>query len=85
MAVMKAKMKVSSVQRTEYGEELEMQPVYKSEGYGEDGLDEDNTYARFTPQGKVTLMITNPALLGKFNPGEKYYLEFTKVEASVAV
>lgn len=80
---MRAKMKVSAVNRTEYGEELKMSPVCRSEGYGEDGLDEDNTYAKFTPSGEMTLLITNPALFGEFNPGDKYYLDFTKVEAPV--
>ena len=85
MADMRAKMKVSAVNRTEYGEELKMTPVCKSGSYGEDGLDEDNTFAKFTPSGEMTLLITNPALFGQFNPGDRYYLDFTKVESPVTV
>ena len=79
MPDMRAKMKVNTVKRTEYGEELFMNPVCKNGGYPEDGLDEDNTYAKFTPSGELKLMIANPALFGEFNPGEIYYVDFTKV------
>lgn len=80
MPEMRAKFKINEVKRTEYGEQLKMNPVCKSGSYGEDGLDEDNTYAKFTPSGELTLMVSNPALFGKFNPGEAYYLDFIKVE-----
>lgn len=78
---MRAKMKITSVTRLEYGaEQVCMVAVYREGGYGEDGLDEDNTFAKFTPSGKLELTITNPALYGKLNPGEKYYIDFTKAE-----
>ncbi len=80
MAGMRAKMIINQVKRTEHCEELSMAPVCKPSGYGEDGLDEDNTYAKFSPSGQLTLTVANPALFGKFNPGEKYYIDFIKVE-----
>lgn len=40
--------------------------------------DENNTYAKFSPSGMLSLTIANPTLLGKFNEGESYYLDFTK-------
>lgn len=48
--------------------------------YPTDGSDEDNTYAKFSPAGELTLTIANPALLGKIEPGTKFYLDFIKVE-----
>lgn len=80
MTAMRAKMKVNSVIKTEYGEKLEFTAVPKSTSYPEDGSDEDNTYAKFSPSGTVTLQVANPALFGKFIPGEKYYIDFTKAE-----
>ena len=77
---MRAKMNVTMVKRTEHCEELVMAPVCKREGYDESGLDEDNTFAKFSPSGQLTLTVANPALFGKINPGEKYYLDFTLAE-----
>lgn len=59
-----------------------MQPVCKSGGYPADGSDEDNTFAKFSPSGSLELLIANPALIGTFTPGDAYYLDFMKVEAS---
>lgn len=77
---MRAKMKVSEVIRRDGGETLKMHPVCKPGGYEADGLDEDNTFAKFSPGGSLELMVANPALIGQFNPGDTYYLDFTKVE-----
>ncbi len=77
---MRAKMVIREVTRLENVEQLVMKPVCKSGGYPQDGLDEDNTFAKFSPAGELKLTVANPALFGKFNPGEKYYLDFTKVE-----
>jgi hypothetical protein len=48
--------------------------------YPEDGSDEDNTYAKFSPSGVLSLTVANPALIGKFEVGEKYYLDFHRVD-----
>ena len=77
---MRAKMKIESIQCREGCEILKMNAVCKNGAYPEDGSDEDNTFAKFTPTASLEIHITNPDLLGKFNPGEKYYLDFTKVE-----
>jgi hypothetical protein len=61
-------------------ERISFLAVAKSTGYGADGLDEDNTYARYSPQGNMSLTVANPALLGKFTIGEKFYLDFTPAE-----
>lgn len=80
MADMRAKMVINEVKRYEHSEQLSMSAVPKPNGYDTDGLDEDNTFAKFSPSGQLTLTVANPALFGKFNPGEKYYLDFTKAD-----
>lgn len=81
---MRAKFRIGSIQRQGSGaqaqEIITMHAVSKSSPYGEDGLDEDNTYARYSPAGSLSLTVANPALIGKFNPGETYYLDFTPVD-----
>ena len=80
MNTMRAKMKVQEVIRRDGHEQLKMLPVVKSGGYPADGTDEDNTFAKFSPSGCLDLTITNPALIGRFNPGDTYYVAFEKVE-----
>lgn len=77
---MRAKMKLNEVNRTEYGEELKFSAVSKDGPYPDDGSDEDNTFAKFSPTAECTIQCHNPDLFGKFNPGEKYYVDFTKAE-----
>jgi len=73
-------MYVGSVTRTEQGEEIKMSAVTGKPGVG-DEPSEDNTYSKYTPSASLTINVTNPALFGKINPGERYYLDFTKAEA----
>ncbi|WP_374961019.1 hypothetical protein [Spongiibacter tropicus] len=80
MPLMRAKMKVDRVERFEESETLHMSAVCKPEGYPESGLDEDNTFATFTPSADLTIHINNPALVGKVKEGDAYYLDFTKAE-----
>jgi hypothetical protein len=70
---MRGKFKIDEVTRTDYAEKLKF-----SAGYGGDKNSEDNTYSAATPTGSIELSITNKALWGKFNPGEKYYIDFTR-------
>jgi hypothetical protein len=78
--VMRAKMKVESVQRFEGREVLKMHAVAKSSGYPDDGSDEDNTFAKFTPGANLEMTISNPTLHGQFSPGQKFYVDFTAAE-----
>ena len=78
MPAMRAKFKITKVEQYEGSERLEMTAVAKSGSYPEDGSDEDNTYAKFSPSGSLMLTIANPALTGKFKPGQKFYLDFTE-------
>ena len=84
MPVMRAKMQVQSI--TKYPtdgtpttqENLSMSCVAKSGAYPEDGSDEDNSFARWTPSGSLSISIQNPNLFGKFTVGQKFYLDFTE-------
>lgn len=60
-------------------ETLYFNPVAASK-YPADGSDENNTFAKFSPSGMLSLTVANPALIGKFTEGEEYYLDFTKAE-----
>lgn len=77
---MRAKLRVSKVELFEGSDRVTMNAVCRSEGYPEDGSDEDNTFARFTPDAELSMAITNPDLLSKIRPGELYYVDFTPVE-----
>lgn len=58
-------------------------PVAAS-GYPADGSDENNTYAKWSPSGKLELTIVNPALSNQVKEGDTFYVDFTKVEAPAA-
>ena len=73
-ASMRAKFVINSIERsgtTEYpSETLKMSAVTN-------GTPEDNTFSKFTPSASLSLTVNNPTLLGQFNPGEKFYVDFT--------
>ncbi|MEW9586257.1 hypothetical protein [Paraburkholderia sp. DGU8] len=60
-------------------ETLTMHAVCKSTPYGDDGLDEDNTFAKWSPGANLSINIANPELWGKFKVGDKFYVDFTSV------
>lgn len=60
-----------------YSESLEMMAVGPKGGYPDDGKDENNSYAFWSPQANFTITIANPALWGKFSVGQEYYADFT--------
>ena len=78
MTTMRAKFLILSVERFAGGtEKVKFTAVPKSSGYPADGSDEDNTYAKFSPSASCEIHIANPALQGKFEPGQKFYVDFT--------
>jgi len=80
--LMRAKMKVNSVDAWGNAEILTMQAVCKPDGYDDDGSDEDNTFARFTPSACLEMVIMNPGLVGKIEVGQVFYVDFTPVNDS---
>ena len=56
---MRAKMIVNEVRRFAGGDAITCAAVGPKGSYPADGSDEDNTYAKFSPQGALTLTIVN--------------------------
>lgn len=79
MSNMRAKFQISSIQQFEHSEKLNFYAV-ASKGYPADGSDEDNTYAKFSPQADCSITIANPAMIGTFKVGQKFYVDFTEAE-----
>jgi len=81
MPKMRAKMQITSIEQFNGSEKLKLCAVSKGGAYPEDGSDEDNTYAKFSPSANLEILIANPALIGQFKPGQKFYLDFIEAEA----
>jgi hypothetical protein len=80
---MRAKLQISQITKFQSGnEQLKFHGV-PAAVYKPDGMDEDNTYAKFSPSVELSITIANPALLGKFAPGDKFYVDFTPVPVAV--
>ena len=63
-----------------HSENLQFIGVSKSEGYGADGLDDDNTFAKWTPSLDLRMCVNNPALHEMFKAGDVFYLNFVKAK-----
>lgn len=83
---MRAKFRVSSVNppSVAISEGVTMAPSQTitaypvaANGYPADGGDENNSYAKWSPSGSLTLSITNPALSNRIKEGDTFYLDFT--------
>lgn len=82
--MMRAKVRCNQV--TDYGmnqQKVLFNPVAKKDAYPADGTDEDNTFAKWSPAGEITLTITNPALYGKIKPGQVFYVDFTLIPEEI--
>lgn len=79
MKKMRAKLIVSSVMPSHNNTEVLMMTGVAASRYPEDGSDEDNTYAKFSPSATFHLHLANPALVGTFNVGDVFYVDFTPV------
>lgn len=79
-AFMRAKLQISHIEQFGESERLHFHGV-AAKAYPADGSDEDNTFAKFSPSVELKITIANPALVGKFKPGEKFYLDFTPADA----
>lgn len=76
---MRAKMYVNKVERG-VGVDHTICNAVTSAPFDKDGISDDNTYAKYSPSGSLELSIANPVLLGKIEPGTKFYLDFTVAE-----
>lgn len=81
MSTMRAKMQVVDIEPlNDEHEVLHFIAVGKNEEYSEDGLDENNTFAKFTPSAELSMMVANPNLIGTFEVGQNFYVDFVKVD-----
>lgn len=76
---MRAKMKCSVVEPCGEGEILRFHAVSRNDSYPNDGSDENNTYAKFSPSADLNINVQNPALKGKIAQGDTFYVDFTPV------
>ena len=76
--MMRAKMVVEDVKPQGDSEAISFRAVGPSGSYPEDGSDENNSYARWTPSAELKMTISNPALIGKLKVGQTYYVDFTE-------
>jgi hypothetical protein len=81
MKAMRCKVEITNVEGQGTGyETIHARPVARREGYPHDGSDEDNTFARFSPSGEFSLCIANPELHGVYQPGQRFYVDWTPIE-----
>lgn len=75
---MRAKLVITTVTQHEHqAETLKFRGVCAN-SYPADGLDENNTFAKFSPSVSLEMTVTNPALIGKYKPGQTFYVDFTE-------
>ena len=80
-AKMRAKCRVTQIIRFgSGGEELRFSFPAKDGGYPADGSDEDQSFSTWTPSASLAMTIKNPALVGTFEVGDTFYLDFTPVD-----
>lgn len=83
MAEVIAKFKVSAIEIYEQppkSHKVKLYPVYPAKN--DPNWDENKKFHEATPSGSCEMFITNPAVFGIFNPGDEFYVEFTKVVKS---
>lgn len=77
---MKAKFEVKEVTENEDGSENLSMRAVSEQPFDAEGVSDDNSFARYTPSGELTMLVNNPNLKGKIVVGEKYYLTFEKAD-----
>ena len=76
---MRAKLRLHQVSKINDTTEVLRFHAVAASRYPEDGSDEDNTYAKYSPSAHLEIHVANPALVGQFAEGETYYVDFTPV------
>jgi hypothetical protein len=87
MTTMRAKVVVQTVTPNfntadlggkKYSETIRFAGVCKDGPYPEDGRDENNSFALWSPYVNYEMSITNPDLWDKFTVGQMFYVDFTE-------
>ena len=78
----RCKFKVVSVLMTgkEYGTEDKSAETITLSTHSEENEPEDTKFSAATPIGKLEFKLTNPNLLGQFQPGQSYYIDLVPIE-----
>jgi hypothetical protein len=50
---------------------VKLAPVY------DDGTKQNKDWSKYTPQGEISMMITNPGAIEQFELGKSYFVDFT--------
>lgn len=79
MKAMRCKVEIIEVTLGQSCDQITARPVCKPGGYPSDGLDEDNTFSKFSPSGEFKLTIANPELMNAYRPGQKFYVDWTPI------
>jgi len=90
--VMRAKMVCTRVEDTLDGEtKVAEQQIFNAVcsddagDFDENGYNENNSFALFTPSGVINLDVRNPDLFGKIAPGDEFYVDFVQVSKKPVV
>ena len=75
MDKVKAKFKVDKV--TDMGNDIEIVHMW---AVTDDGIPENARFHKYTPGGEVSITIDNPAIVGFFQEGKEYYIDFTPAD-----
>lgn len=78
----RAKVTLRAIEKNSYQPSGERQKFSCVSGgkYGPNGENEDNSFARYTPDGNIELTVTNPDLVGAHELGTDFYVDFTPIE-----
>lgn len=80
MRKMRAKVRITAIENQGHQEKFTFNFPAKDGPYPADGSDEDQQFAKYSPSGSLSLTVANPNLVGKFEVGETFYLDFIPVE-----
>ncbi len=81
----RAKFRVETVNRlmnldgVSFSEELQMSAVYSSEERSE-----NKAWAKWTPSGRLSMVIDNPGAQGKFVPNQEVFIDITEIPAGLS-
>ena len=71
--MIRAKFNCLVVAKSEQEEEITLRAVASD-------TEENKKWCKWTPNGELTMSISNPDAMGKFTPGKEYYLDISKCE-----
>ena len=75
---MRAKFLVTKVEQVNPTTQRVAMMAVSDAPFSAEGASDDNSFARWTPSGELTMTITNPNLVGALPEGKKFYLDFTE-------